>query len=814
MKNITKSLLAFSLTCSLANQNAMTIINAQEENSSDTKSQPSISQESNDDSIFQVDPELNSNYSMGGISSRATVNSQVIELTNPKAIGNGNVTASSLNVRSGPSSSTTSLGTVKNGDNLDILGKENNWYKIQFNKETGYVSASYMDLNPIQKGIDVSKWNGDINWNKVKSSGIDYVIIRAGYGTSTIDPYFTKNIKGAIDAGLEVGVYWFSYATTPDKAKIEAQNCLRALAPYKNSITYPVFYDYEYDSVDYAGKNGITITKSLATEMANVFIKEVESQGYDSGIYTNQDFGDRYFSNDILLSNNLWLAQYRTTASYNRPYMMWQYTDKGVVNGISGNVDMNYTYLRTRPSAPNLIDLSNATINKIESQVYTGNPITPKVNLSYDNNSLIEGTDFEVIYENNKSVGTSTVTINGIGNYEGSITTTFDILPTKVNNLKITDKTISTLKLEWEKVEDITGYEIYRSDSNTDTYKLIKTIDDSSTLTYTDSNLASDMEYSYKIKAFKKSSSNTFYGSYSDAVTDSTIKEKVYGTTTANLNMRSSASTSSSIIATIPKGTKVEIIDKTSSTWYKVSYNGKLGYVSSQYLNLNGNDNSSDNNDSNQPSTNTTYGVVTANLNMRSSTSTSSSIIATIPKGTKIEIVEKTSSTWYKVRYNGKLGYVSSQYLNLNGNDNSNDNNNSNQPSTNTTYGVTTANLNMRSSTSTSSSIIATIPKGTKIEIIEKTSSTWYKVKYNNKTGYVSSQYVTLNNDSSQPPTNITYGVTTTNLNMRSSASTSSSIIATIPKGTKIEILEKNSNGWYKVKYNNKTGYASSDYIN
>ena len=120
----------------------------------------------------------------------------------------------------------------------------------------------------------------------------------------------------------------------------------------------------------------------------------------------------------------------------------------------------------------------------------------------------------------------------------------------------------------------------------------------------------------------------------------------------------------------------------------------------------------------------------------------------------------------------------------------------------------------MRSSASTSSSIIATIPKGTKIEIIEKTSSTWYKVKYNNKTGYVSSQYVTLNNDSSQPPTNITYGVTTTNLNMRSSASTSSSIIATIPKGTKIEILEKNSNGWYKVKYNNKTGYASSDYIN
>ena len=118
------------------------------------------------------------------------------------------------------------------------------------------------------KGIDVSKHNGTINWSKVKNDGVKFAIIRAGYGTDTIDPKFKSNIEGAIAAGLDVGIYWFSYATSESKAKVEANKCIEVLKQYKDKITYPVFFDFEYDSVSYAKKKGVSITKTLASSMA------------------------------------------------------------------------------------------------------------------------------------------------------------------------------------------------------------------------------------------------------------------------------------------------------------------------------------------------------------------------------------------------------------------------------------------------------------------------------------------------------------------------------------------------------------------
>ena len=118
-------------------------------------------------------------------------------LINSNSIGFGSVTANSLNVRSGPGSSYSSLGYLSRNAKVDILARENNWYKISANNLSGYVSASYIKLSAIEKGIDVSKWNGDINWNKVKSDGIDYVIIRGGFGNSSVDQKFKSHIEGA-----------------------------------------------------------------------------------------------------------------------------------------------------------------------------------------------------------------------------------------------------------------------------------------------------------------------------------------------------------------------------------------------------------------------------------------------------------------------------------------------------------------------------------------------------------------------------------------------------------------------------------------
>lgn len=194
------------------------------------------------------------------------------------------------------------------------------------------------------KGIDVSKHNGTIDWVKVKNDGIKFVIIRGGYGNSYVDPQFKVNIEGAIKNGIDVGVYWFSYATNESKAKEEALKCLEVLKPYKDNITYPVFYDFEYDSVNYAKKQGISVTKNMASNMAKVFLKEIKNAGYIPGLYTNLDFSKNYFTSEVLNTYDTWIAQYSSKCTYSSKYTMWQYSEKGKVAGINGNADMNYCY--------------------------------------------------------------------------------------------------------------------------------------------------------------------------------------------------------------------------------------------------------------------------------------------------------------------------------------------------------------------------------------------------------------------------------------------------------------------------------------
>ncbi len=362
-----KSLLAMSLGIVISSQGMTTISDA---DSLSTNIDNYQAQRSGN----QSDPMQNNNHNMGGNSSRIytvgddVFNSNKVTLSNPNAIGSGTVTESYLNVRSIPSTSSQLVGTLAYNERVDILEKSNGWYKIDFRGTQGYVASSYLKLNPIEKGIDVSKWNGNIDWNKVKNSGVDYVIIRGGFGTSTVDSKFKTYIEGASNAGLKVGVYWFSYATTPEKAVQEARKCLQTISPYRNSITYPVFFDYEYDSVKYANSNDVLITKNSATQIANSFINTIKAYGYDTGIYTNKNFSSTYFTDELINSTNLWVAQYNTTNTFNNTYSMWQYSEKGVVPGISSYVDLNYTYLRTPKN--NIRTYSNSSV---QTQSSAGN---------------------------------------------------------------------------------------------------------------------------------------------------------------------------------------------------------------------------------------------------------------------------------------------------------------------------------------------------------------------------------------------------------------------------------------------------------
>lgn len=632
MKKITRSFLAVSLSTAMIFQNMVLVSNCEEINttiSEDTYiSSKSID---NQDSTIQPDPEVNPHRSMGDVLSTYSLQSELPDLetktlTKASSIGFGKVTANKLNVRSGPSTSYSIVGTLNNGENVEILGRDNNWYKISYDNLTGYVSASYITLSPIEKGIDVSKWNGTIDWKKVKADGIDYVIIRGGFGNATVDPQFESYIQGASDAGLKIGVYWFSYATSVTKAKEEAAKCLETIAPYRDKITYPVFYDFEYDSVDYAKKLGITITKDLSSKMADEFLTAIKNAGYITGIYTNKDFGDKYFYEDMLFANNLWIAQYSSACTYNRPYMMWQYTDKGTINGIGTSsepayFDMNYTYLKptNNQTSSNKIDLSSSSVSEISSKTYTGSAIEPSFTVTLNNKILKENEDYTVTYSNNISIGTAKILIKGIGNYvgektitfkivapttskinlssasvseissksytgsainpsvtvkvngktlslnkdytvtysnnisvgtakilikgtgnyTGEKTITFKIIPKKISKVSLSKKTTNSLTLSWNKLDDVTGYKIYKYDSKSEDYEYLKTIKGASTTSFTDSNLTDATVYKYKVRGYKTVDGNAYNGFISNSFAESTKVKTV-----SNLNLKTRNATS------------------------------------------------------------------------------------------------------------------------------------------------------------------------------------------------------------------------------------------------------------------------------
>lgn len=188
------------------------------------------------------------------------------------------------------------------------------------------------------KGIDVSHYQGEIDWKKVKAAGVQFVIIRAGYGKYAYqeDPCFTDNIEGAYNVGIPVGVYWYSYADTVAEAKQEAEVCLTVIKPYKDKITLPVFFDQEYEPAILAAGN------SIRTQCCVAFIQVIEAAGYKAGLYGSQDWLDNKIDDSqIPATATVWVAQYGSKCTYKGRYTIWQYTSTGKVNGIAGNVDMN-----------------------------------------------------------------------------------------------------------------------------------------------------------------------------------------------------------------------------------------------------------------------------------------------------------------------------------------------------------------------------------------------------------------------------------------------------------------------------------------
>ena len=277
----------------------------------------------------------------------------------------------------------------------------------------------------------------------------------------------------------------------------------------------------------------------------------------------------------------------------------------------------------------------------------------------------------------------------------------------------------------------------------------------------------------------------------------------VYRTTTAKINLRSSAgsTSSSTVIGTIPKGATIQLIGKSTkySNWFYVEYNGKQGFVEGTYL-TSGSSSSGDDEESSSGSSYTRY--VTVNLHLRSSAKiTSSNIITTLAKGTKVTVIGKSGDNWYYVETSsGRKGYVAAGYLSS-----------SSSSSSSGTNKTTAVAVNLRSSAKVADgNIILTVPAGRTVTVLGSTGN-WYKVRYNGRTGYMKSGYFTDETSSSSYVTE----KTSANLRLRSTTSTSSSsnIITTIPKGASVKVYKEVSGGWYYVAYGSRKGYVKSGYF-
>ena len=192
----------------------------------------------------------------------------------------------------------------------------------------------------VKRGIDVSTHQKNIDWKKVKRSGIDFAILRVGYAT-IIDNEFFKNVEGCLDNNVEIrGIYLFSYALNPAQAKVEADFCIDQLNQTGVLNDSIVFFDLEYDSIRYAKDKGVILDKELCEANTVAFCEQVKSRGFKPGVYCNIDYYKHMYSKEILGKYVLWLADWTGKLDYECEYH--QYSSSGKVPGINGNVDMNY----------------------------------------------------------------------------------------------------------------------------------------------------------------------------------------------------------------------------------------------------------------------------------------------------------------------------------------------------------------------------------------------------------------------------------------------------------------------------------------
>ena len=315
----------------------------------------------------------------------------------------------------------------------------------------------------IQHGIDVSYYNGNLDWSAIKSAGVDFAILRAAYrgygdeGTLVKDSKFAEYIRGAQSYGIPVGAYIYSQAITTAEAVQEANYILNIVKNY--SLDLPIVFDYEF-SPSSKGRTNLAwaegeLNKTKMTNITLAFCNTIKSAGYDVMVYANKTFLNKNIDHEVIedAGYEIWLAHYTKSTDYTGDYRIWQYTSTGRIPGIADKVfDCNFMYSGDIASSVKISDIPN--------QVYTGSEVVPSFTVTYGDNILVDGLDYVATYQNNSSIGTATVNVLGAGTYEGllNLTKKFNIVPDTVRNVQPSNVKTDGAELSWSAVNGASGY--------------------------------------------------------------------------------------------------------------------------------------------------------------------------------------------------------------------------------------------------------------------------------------------------------------------------------------------------------------------
>lgn len=355
------------------------------------------------------------------------------------------------------------------------------------------------------KGIDVSHHQGKIDWEKVKASGIDFVIIRCANSTYDEDKQWKYNIEECERLKIPYGVYIFSQAKSTATAKAEAQFTIKLLNGYKPA--YPIYMDLEANSIS-------KLTKEQYGKNAEAFKSILNASGYSKvGIYASSSWWKEKLTSSVFRKYSKWIAQWASSCSYSGNYQIWQSTNTGKVNGINGYVDLNFL-IKSIPAKS--IKLSKKSLSLKKGSSYSLKSYTepknafPTVRWSSSSSSVVSISSAGKVTA--KKVGTAVITGTSGNGKKASCKIT--VIP-KSNKIKKLKKSGSKgIKITWSKVSGVTKYQIYMSKKKSSGYKRIATVSAKKS-SYTKGKLTKKKRYYFKVRSYQTVSKKKIYSQFS-----------------------------------------------------------------------------------------------------------------------------------------------------------------------------------------------------------------------------------------------------------------------------------------------------------